>query len=242
VGKWASPMGYETTDAPHAPFYSRNYLFNFATPYTHTGVKLNYIFNPQYSAFFAIANGWDDFEDNNHAHSYMAGGTWNSAEKIGSQSVNSFSAVVMTGPEQEGVVHNYRTGVDGYYTHWWNEKLSQTLEINFGTEEDAELADDRAGREWWYSAANYLSYNFCDQVTGLWRAEWFRDDGGARTGVSGTIFENTLGLNFIPCPKDKVLKNLSLRPELRWDFACQPDFGDEHRNQLTAAIDLIFKF
>ena len=47
--------------------------FDFAEPIAHTGVKMNYVFNPLASAYFAIVNGWDDFEDNNHAHSYMTG-------------------------------------------------------------------------------------------------------------------------------------------------------------------------
>jgi hypothetical protein len=242
VGKWASPMGYEPTDAAHTVLYSHSYIFNFATPFTHTGVRLNYVINPEYSAYFAVVNGWDDFADNNNAVSYMAGGAWNSADKTGAQSTNSLSLCVMTGPEQVDNVNNKRTGVDTYFTHWWNEKLSQTLEINFGTEEEAPLADGSEGRAWWYGSAHYLSYTFCDYVTGVWRAEWLRDDGGSRTGFSGSVFENTWGLTVTPCPADNVLKNLSLRPEIRWDFACDPAFGDEHRNQLTAAIDLIFKF
>ena len=90
--------------------------------------------------------------------------------------------------------------------------------------------------------AHYLGYTLNEYVTGTWRAEWFRDDGGTRTGFDGHVFENTWGVNLTPLPADKVLKNLSLRPEFRWDFACQPAFGEDHRNQLTAAIDVIFKF
>ena len=79
-------------------------------------------------------------------------------------------------------------------------------------------------------------------MTATWRAEWLRDERGAMTGFAGNLYENTWGLAITPWAKDKVLKNLTFRPEFRWDFACQPAFGDDHRNQLTAAIDVIFKF
>jgi hypothetical protein len=242
VGKWGSPMGYETTDAVHAPFFSRSYLFNYAAPYTHTGVKANYIINPEYSAYFAIVEGADVFQDNNDAHTYMAGGTWNSADKVDDKSVNSFALNVMTGPEQDNNVHHFRTTVDGTFTHWWTGKLSQTVNADFATEEEAPLSDGDVGRARWYGVAHYLGYTFNEYVTGTWRAEWFRDDGGSRSGFDGDVFENTWGVNLTPFPADKVLKNLSVRPEFRWDFACDPAFGDNHRNQLTAALDVIYKF
>ncbi len=67
VGKFITPMGFESTYGPSTPLYSRSFLFGFAEPISHTGIKANYIVNPQVSAYFAIVNGWDDFEDNNHA-------------------------------------------------------------------------------------------------------------------------------------------------------------------------------
>ena len=52
----------------------------------------------------------------------------------------------------------------------------------------------------------------------------------------------TWGVTITPCPNDKVLKNLSFRPEFRYDFADEPVFGGGGEYQLTAAIDMIFKF
>ena len=40
-----------------------------------------------------------------------------------------------------------------------------------------------------------------------------------------------------------LFKNLVLRPELRWDWSDKANaFGQGHQNQLTAAMDVIFKF
>jgi hypothetical protein len=51
-----------------------------------------------------------------------------------------------------------------------------------------------------------------------------------------------LGVSLTPAPKHAVLKNLTVRPELRWDFSDQPAFGGGRKNQLTAGFDVIFKF
>ncbi len=44
-----------------------------------------------------------------------------------------------------------------------------------------------------------------------------------------------------PCPNDRVLKNLTIRPEFRWDNA-QHSVFDGRFNLLTAAVDVVFKF
>ena len=94
-----------------------------------------------------------------------------------------------------------------------------------------------------YGVAHYLSYILNDYATGVWRAEWFRDCDGVRlTGVCANFYEMTWGVNVTPWPNHKVLKNLVFRPEFRWDFADQPVFGGDREYQLTAAMDVIFKF
>ncbi len=235
VGKFAGPLGFEATDAPSSPMYSHSYLYNNMGPFTVTGAQVKYIFNSQWSAYFAIVNGWDDFRDNNHAHSYIAGGTWNSAEQIGGHSRATVALNVMTGPETEYDVNDYRTVVDGYVTYWWSEKLSQTVHSAWGNHM---VNTDKHQ----YGVAHYLSYIFNDYCTGTWRTEWFRDDTETLAAVAANWYEMTWGVALTPCPTDKYLKNLQFRPELRWDFADQAVFGASRDNQLTLGMDVIFKF
>jgi hypothetical protein len=49
-------------------------------------------------------------------------------------------------------------------------------------------------------------------------------------------------VSITPWPNDKILQNLSLRPEVRWDFSDEPAFGGGRENQLTAGMDVIFTF
>jgi len=237
-GKFVTTHGLEVIDAVGNPLYSHSYLFDFAIPFTHTGVKANYVFNSQFSAYLAVVEGWETFNDNNNAHSYMTGLAWTSDQKVEGKSRDALYLNLITGPEQSDDVNNYRTVLDTTFTHWWTGRLSQSVNADYGVEQDVSGIDCAR----WYGLAHYLSYVFDDRFTGVWRAEWFRDDGGSRTGFDGSAYETTLGLNVTPWPADRVLKNLLLRPELRWDFADGEFFGGDRRNQLTAAVDCVFKF
>ena len=53
-----TPFGCEVIAAEGNPLYSHSYLFGYAIPFTHTGVKFNYVWNSQWSTYFAVVNGW----------------------------------------------------------------------------------------------------------------------------------------------------------------------------------------
>jgi hypothetical protein len=238
VGKFVTPMGFEVIDAPGNYLYSHSYLFNFAAPFAHTGVKLNYNFNPQVSAFFGIMEGWDQWEDTNHAHSYMAGGQWASTDKVDDKVVNQINMTVMAGPEQADNVHHTRASVDAYWTHNWSGKLAQVVEVNYGHEVNV----PEIGSPDWWGVAHYFNYAFNDYVSATWRSEFFRDGRGSRVGVGDNSYlENTWGVTLTPFPNDKILKNFCFRPEVRWDYAEDGVFGDNN-NLVTLAFDMIFKF
>ena len=72
------------------------------------------------------------------------------------------------------------------------------------------------------------------------RAEWFRDDGGSRIGITGNFYEGTIGVAIKPF-SDRIGQNLTIRPELRGDYSSQPAFGSGRKHdQATAAVDAIF--
>ena len=239
AGKFATTHGAEVIDAIGNPLFSHSYLFNYAIPFTHTGAKVAYVVNPQLTVYVAAVKGWDVFEDNNRAWSEMAGATLSSKEQIGGHARTTLALNVITGPEQADNVSNYRTVADTLLTHWWTENLSQTVNFDYGTEQGATASDSAAH---WYGVANYLTFICNEYVSPTWRVEWFRDPDGVRTGTAANYYENTFGVAITPLPKHPVLKNLSVRPELRWDWADRPAFGGDRFNQLTAGFDIIFKF
>ena len=163
VGRYIGTVGYESTQAALSPFYSHSYLYDTMGPFTVTGAQAKYYFNSQWSAYFAVVNGWDDFRDNNDAHSYVTGAAWNSADQLDGHSRSSALFNVMTGPEQPDDVNNYRTVVDGTYTYWWTSKLSETVNADWLMEEQA-APDGSRSRS--YGIAHYLSYLFNERYTG----------------------------------------------------------------------------
>lgn len=237
-GKFVEPAGLETVQPTGNALYSHSYIYSFDEPTSLTGVTAKYFLNSQIFAYFGVAEGWDVFNDNNNGVTYLAGGGWSSSEQIGGHPKDQVLLNVITGPEQPDDSSDYRTLTDVIWTHYWTDKLSESVNFDWLTEENV----PGIGRENAYGPAHYLTYVFNDYVSGTWRIEWFRDAEGARIGADASWYESTWGVGITPCPYDKILKNLLLRPELRWDWADRPVFGDDHSNQLTLAFDVIFKF
>lgn len=237
IGKFVSPIGYEAADAPCAPLYSRGLLFN-SGPFAHTGVKANYTFGPQASAYVAVVRGWDVFNDNNDAWSYIVGGAWNTREQVGDAPRASVLVNVITGPEQENNTRDYRTMVDMTVAYRWNDRLSEALNFDYGTEQHG--AGSKASH--WSGLAHYLQYAFADNVLGTWRAEWFQDTDGVAAGIQGNLYEMTWGVSVAPLPNHPVLKNLVVRPEIRWDWTDQEGAFGGRDSQVTAGFDVILNF
>ena len=68
-GKMVTYFGAEVIEAIDNPNYSRSFLFNYAIPFTHTGLKASYAFTDALNASFYVVNGWDNSTDNNSGKS-----------------------------------------------------------------------------------------------------------------------------------------------------------------------------
>ncbi len=65
-GKFVTMHGAEVIEAKDNFNYSRGLLFNYAIPFTHTGLMAGYAFSDQVSANLYVVNGWDNTDDNNN--------------------------------------------------------------------------------------------------------------------------------------------------------------------------------
>ena len=168
----------------------------------------------------------------------MVGGTLNTNEKVGDAPRASLILNVMTGPEQPENSRDFRTLVDLTGVYRWNETVTQAVNFDYATEQHgAGLAAAH-----WSGVAHYLQYAFTDNLLGTWRAEWFQDTDGTRTGVQGNLYEMTWGVAITPLPKHPIFKNLIVRPEIRWDWTDSKGVFAGRDTQLTAGFDVIFKF
>ncbi|MGD0999465.1 MAG: outer membrane beta-barrel protein [Candidatus Brocadiia bacterium] len=240
-GKFLTLVGSESAEATNNLLYSHSDIYTFLEPTTHTGGVAKYIFSSQVYAYFGIVEGWDVVEDNNTAESYLAGVSWSSKAQVSGHAQTQASLNIITGPERTDDNSDCRTLTDVVINQSWTDKLTESLNFDWLAEENVPgIAHKRADA---YGAAHYLTYICNDYISGTWRLEEMRDDGGWRTGVNGDLYESTIGASLTPAPNHAQLKNLVLRPEFRCDWSDNPDaFGHGHESQLTLAMDLIYKF
>ncbi|MBP7936385.1 MAG: porin [Phycisphaerae bacterium] len=246
-GKFFTPIGAESTAAANTYLYSHGYLYNYAEPLTHTGVKLSYFFDPADFVYLGVVRGWDVFNDNNDGASFMGGFQFSSNDLVGANPRSQLAFNAIAGPEQtgEGWPGN-RVLLNTVWTYHYTEKLTQVLSGDYGFQDDVPGAlgerNVPAVRDSaWYGLAYYLNYVINDYVSTTGRAEVFTDNHGVRTGYRGTFFEATAGLGITPFPHDRYLKNLTIRPELRGDWSAN-DSPFAREGQFTAAFDVVYKF
>ena len=225
LGKMATYMGAEVIEAQDNPNYSRSFLFNYAVPFTHTGLKISYPFTDALSASFHIVNGWDNSNDNNKDKSYGLSIGYAPAE------VFSGNFNVMYGPEQDNNTGNKRTTYDIIATIKPLKKLALILNGDYGQEENTVAT----GTAKWSGVAGIVKYDFTDRYSLAVRGEIFDDKDGSRTGTIQRLNEVTV------TPEIRLNGGVILRPEYRHDSSDQSSFnGGQKKNQDTIALGVMY--
>jgi len=239
VGKFVTLIGQETINPTGNMFFSHSYQFGFAIPFTHMGAYGTYALSDALTVDFGISRGWEQgFEDNNHDSIDVFGRvSWNINEKSGTKLLVSG----IGGPERTNNSGDYRYLLDVIFTTNLSDQLSLTLNGDWGWEENAGIDGDDAT---WYGVAAYLGYKVNDMVSVNFRGEWFEDPDGARgLGVTGSVWEATLGVDIRPLVSNNTWASLHVRPEIRYDYSNDPLFaGGTKHDQWTFGVDAIFGF
>jgi hypothetical protein len=152
-----------------------------------------------------------------------------------------FTANLMVGPE----------GVLPYgpadHEHWW---VVPEAIVDFRASDQFTIAADflygsAPTLTQWFSAAAYAQYKFDPHVALGTRLEYYHDGRGVTTGVGGSdinYWEVTVGTTLTPFPDSPFLSTFQLRPEIRYDDADQPAFDFSKRSEVTAAMDILYRF
>ena len=257
VGKFVTPVGFETIDPRSDIFYSHTYLFNFGVPFNHTGALFTLHANSWLDLLGGITRGVNtSIDDNNDSVGFLGGlGLTLSGGKL------LINASTHIGPETPNNNNDLRYLSDISVTWKITDKWASISEFNF-TRDDAADADA-------YGAVQYLTYAINDKITAKIRGEIWRDDNGfyvasfadphdpirslggeavidPRTVGGGrtTYGALTIGLDLKPTVP-KPLQGLVIRPELRVDhsFSDTHPFNDSHdETMVTLGIDAIMTF
>jgi hypothetical protein len=257
LGKFATPVGFETVDPRSNIFYSHSYIFNFGLPFNHTGALLTLHANGWLDLLGGVTRGVNtSIDDNNDAAGFLAGFGLNLSG--GKLLVN---AATHIGPETPDNNSDLRYLSDIYLTWKITDKWTSISEFNFIRDNAAE-ADG-------YGAVQYLTYAFNDKITAKVRGEIWRDGNGfyvaswadphdpvrslggqpvidPRTVGGGrtTYGALTIGLDLKPT-MPKSFTGLILRPELRVDHSLSdthPFNDSQDETMFTAALDALLTF
>ena len=228
VGKFVTPIGYESIKTRDNWNYSRSLLFTLAEPYYHAGVRANYSFNDHVSLSGYLVNGWNDVVDNN-------GG-----KTVGVQATIKPSAAVtivqsyMGGPEQANDNADWRHLLDTVITYTVTPTVNLAMNYDYGRDTVA------ASTVTWQGVAGYLRYQPNTWFAFTPRVEYYDDPNGTTTGVVQKIREVTLTTEF------KQKDGLIVRVEYRRDMSDTPFFQKgvlgrvNHQDTLT--VGMVYAF
>jgi len=236
-GKFATMAGAEVIEAKDNMNYSRGLLFNYAIPFTHTGVMIGYPFSDQVGVNFYVVNGWDDFNDEGNSKTLALSTTVTPNDQI-SLVLNLLNGreIVTSGGSCTSSICSNRFLADFVGTFKPMKNLTVVVNPDWATQSNA--APD-GGDAKWYGIAGYVKYDFIDFFSASLRGEYFKDSQGIRTGTPQTAKEITL------TPEFRIAKDLIVRPEYRHDWSDKDVFDSSHstkdkKSQDTIALGVMY--
>jgi hypothetical protein len=239
AGKMVSPFSIERIDPTANLFYTHSYIFGYGVPYTQTGITAQYILDNSANSLSTITagitRGWNQSTDDNNG---VPDGILQFTDQNGAFN---FTGNLLIGPE--GVLpygppdnSDWWVVPEAIFTYKASDQMTLSGDILYG---------DAPHLTQWFGAAGYIDYKFSPMIAGNLRLEFYHDGNGVTTGVGGgdvNYFEATFGAAITPLPDSSVFNTFAIRPEIRVDTASQPVYDGSHWTQLTAAIDLVYRF
>ncbi len=224
------------------PFTSSDYAWYTLEEGRYTGVSANWIINKQLSWYNGIEiGGWGVFFDNPvHGSDYITQIVYwldKDAKKT------KMWTTVLTGPTghfMNGNTTTYELGL----LHNWSKYVYQIIDTQMCWSKAGVFSPpDPTYRQRAYDVYTYVGFHLTPTWDLTWRAEWYKDvDGRMYPGGFGkphtNYYETTMGLNYHPT------RWVQFRPEIRYDYATNPNFGPNYnlKNQLSIAGDGLFQF
>ncbi|MCL4538355.1 MAG: porin [Bacteroidetes bacterium] len=215
AGKFVTHMGYEVIESNANWNYSRSFLFAYAIPYYHAGMRITYPFSDKFSATLDILNGWNEVVDNNK--SKTVGFTLNYAPGPSTQILlNGISGFEQTTIGAPGPVpYGKKNVLDLVATQQFGDDFAMALNADYGEERVFGFLNT------WKGVALYGKYTLTGKSDLAIRGEVYYDPNDYTTGASfpkATFKEVTVTYEY------DLFANLILRGEFREDIANGPMF------------------
>ena len=239
AGKYVTLAGAEVIEAKDNWNTTRSYMFGYAIPFTHTGIRAAYdLWGGKFTLTTGLNNGWDLLEDNNRYR------TWEGQLAFKPNDALLFTVTTYIGPENLNQLGHKRGLIDFVALWKATSKLSLMGNIDYGREGRAAGGPDPLKQADWDGYALYGRYQLTDKLAFATRGEIFVDRDTFRVGagnVANGVARKHRYMELTYTGEYKLYDNLISRLEYRYDWADTTLFeGESSQNTLSA--QLIYNF
>jgi hypothetical protein len=244
AGKFVTSFGMEVIESPVNAQISPGFLFFYGMPFTHTGLKANYVLNDKLNMTAGVVNGWDTAADNNPGKTII----WQFATIPMSGSYLNLQGSY--GPELLANNDSKRTALD-ITAGTSISKLSLGVEGLWG--QDSNVTGGDSATTHWTGVGVWLGAGLQQYINPSIRFEVFDDSNGAGRLDTGAPYAapvttglNSIAKNITVTNKFKMTDNAFMRVEYRHDFASEAIFsrddGTGVTTQNTIGLDWVVTF
>ncbi len=215
LGRMATLAGAEVIEGPANYNISRSFLFGWAIPFTHTGLRANVGTGVKnVSLVLGLNNGWDFVNDTNKGKTLEFQGGLTPSDMV-SLLLNAYY-----GPENTTVTDSDNRGlIDVVATI--KPAGGMAFVVNYDRGSQMAATGPGTGSALWQGYALYANLPVGDKHAVTLRGEVFDDQDGYKTGTAQTLRELTLT---VAC---KMKESLEWRAEVRHDESNQDVFVDD---------------
>ncbi|MEO8268385.1 MAG: outer membrane beta-barrel protein [Aureliella sp.] len=205
AGHFFTIIGNEVVAATGNFFYSRQFTFYNAEPFTHTGALTTYKLSDDTSIWNGYVMGWDSgFENNGDA--YLGGFSHKLSDKaslIYTTAWGRFNDKLIVNGNHVAERGQINSMIFSYAV---SDKLNYINQNDYLYTQDAGGASVRNT----FGTIHYLLYTVNDKITLGSRSEWFNYSSQIQNIHNQDLLNQTFGVNY------RANANLVFRPEVRW--------------------------
>ena len=195
IGKFASPIGYESAVGPARDLNSTSYIHQHL-PGVHSGALLNWDYTERLALNFGVVRGVNNSFDDGGNYGFIIGAKYQWTDRL-AVSYQGFIGHVENDDYENGTQY-----LHSVVATWdINCRLQYVFETAYGTigEKDGDPED-------FFGISNYLKYKLSDNMQAIARFEWAEENG------DNDYTELTLGVKY------NINEHLMIRPEIRYDW------------------------
>lgn len=215
IGKFASPIGYESAVGPARDLNSTSYIHQHL-PGVHAGALLNWDYTERLALNFGVVRGVNNSFDDGGNYGFIMGAKYQWTDRL-AVSYEGFIGHVENDDYDNGTQY-----LHSVVATWdINCRLQYVFETAYGT-----IGQD-GNNEDFFGISNYLKYQLTDNMQAIARFEWAEENG------DNDYTELTLGVKY------NINEHLMIRPEIRYDWV---DEGGSKDSGFSGGIGGAFLF